>query len=147
MPRIAPVVPAETDILCERCGYTLNGLPESGNCPECGERIAASTVDAGRRLSAWDQPIASPLLAFLDTSAAVLLRPSRFFRSLATRGDVSRARDFAQLHWILASTMFGIAAATHALWFWTFGMSLNWSLWLMIALPMVLILQIGRAHV
>src|SRR3954464_620053 len=27
MSRIAPVVPAETDILCEGCGYTLNGLP------------------------------------------------------------------------------------------------------------------------
>ena len=37
-------VPAETDILCAHCGYALNGLPQTGLCPECGEPIADSTT-------------------------------------------------------------------------------------------------------
>src|SRR5439155_6058558 len=42
MTRVAPAIPAEADLLCEFCGYTLNGLPAESNCPECGMPIASS---------------------------------------------------------------------------------------------------------
>lgn len=31
-------------ISCVRCGYDLRGLPDSGNCPECGLPVARSNV-------------------------------------------------------------------------------------------------------
>ncbi len=42
-------------LLCERCGYPLEGLPAHGpeaNCPECGLAIAAS-LPSRRKGSAW----------------------------------------------------------------------------------------------
>jgi hypothetical protein len=32
----------EATLLCERCGYVLEGLDERGACPECGQPIAES---------------------------------------------------------------------------------------------------------
>ncbi|MBL8990774.1 MAG: hypothetical protein JNJ48_04245 [Phycisphaerae bacterium] len=32
------------DRLCRRCGYALQGLPENGVCPECGERIVGERI-------------------------------------------------------------------------------------------------------
>ncbi len=46
--------PAESDLLCEFCGYILNGLQATqGNCPECGKPTADS-VEPGHRV---DSPI------------------------------------------------------------------------------------------
>lgn len=59
--------------LCERCGYPIQGLPESGNCPECGRPVADSLpsrrigtpAQRSRRPSAlaatWWMAIAHPL--------------------------------------------------------------------------------------
>jgi len=33
------MVPAENDLLCEGCGYTLNGLPDDGRCPELTDAV------------------------------------------------------------------------------------------------------------
>src|SRR5438128_903575 len=110
MTRAATVVPAETDLLCEGCGYTLNGLPESGNCPECGKPIAQS-IDAGRVPSPWEQ--ARDTSSFLSTTSAVLLRPTSFFRTLATRIDEKPARRFARIHWLIAALLLGIAGHLH----------------------------------
>ena len=54
MTRVAPVVPAETDLLCERCGYVLNGLPADGRCPECGTPLDES-VNYRRHPPAWER--------------------------------------------------------------------------------------------
>ena len=119
MARVAPVVPAETDILCERCGYTLNGLPESGNCPECGEPIVASIGDNLRHPAPWE--VTPTWIGFVATTVAVLFRPTRFFRSITTRTNIPPARQFAKWHWILASLLFATTAYCHANWYLAFS--------------------------
>src|SRR5258706_14057762 len=83
------IVPAETSVLCESCGYTLDGLPTTGQCPECGAAIAQSTTGDGRKLPAWEDVTLgrSVFWRFFSTTAAVLFKPKRFYRSLATRTD------------------------------------------------------------
>lgn len=45
----------EHTLLCERCGYVLEGLPRTGDCPECGRAIEASLPERRDRTpSAWD---------------------------------------------------------------------------------------------
>jgi hypothetical protein len=114
MTRVAPVVPAETDLLCEACGYTLNGLPEQLNCPECGHPIAAS-INSTRRPPFWESArgFGNLLRAFVTTSATVIFRPTHFYRTTTTRGDVAAARRFGLVHWWLASILFGVAGALH----------------------------------
>jgi len=52
----------------------------------------------------------------IKTTAEVILRPARFYRSLATRGSRDRSARFAQIHYALASLFFGIAAWLHFDW-------------------------------
>lgn len=53
----------EYTLLCERCGYVLEGLDQAGNCPECGKPIAESLPE--RRVGTpWQQrPGVGSLLA------------------------------------------------------------------------------------
>ncbi len=44
--------PAEEPVLCQSCGYTLEGLPVEGMCPECSRAIATS-VPAHRTGADW----------------------------------------------------------------------------------------------
>jgi hypothetical protein len=118
-------VPAATDWLCERCGYVLNGLPPGGNCPECGQPTDESSPEL-RNLPAWERPDAgSWLRRFVTTSAAVIFRPSRFYRSFATRGSRAQSVRFARIHWLLAALLFGIAGWIHADWFLDLGPTLK----------------------
>jgi hypothetical protein len=105
--RIDMVVPAERELLCEGCGYILGGLPESGNCPECGRPIVQSRGDH-RRLSRFE---ATPLVgALLRTALAALLRPGWFFRTLATRpADARAAAWFARCHRAFAAALLSVA--------------------------------------
>ncbi len=106
-------VPAETDILCEHCGYGLNGLPTDSRCPECGELIADSTVGDGRVPPPWEQP-GSTRVRFVRTVQGVVLTPTAFFRRLQTRSDHDRSYGFARrVHW-LAAAMLGLTGAFHA---------------------------------
>lgn len=118
MPREA-TIPADTDVLCESCGYVLNGLPPGSNCPECGRPIAES--DPAIRLpTAWEQASGNGSAsggAFLSTSAAVLFRPTHFYRTLATRTDTPHAAMFSHIYWVISSLLFGLAAYAHAAWF------------------------------
>src|SRR5688572_19627077 len=113
MPRVAPMVPAETDVLCEGCGYTLNGLPETGNCPECGKEIDGS-LGAGRGLTRWE--IRPSRKAFVETTLAILFASRDFYAALATRVDTPQALLFARWHRAIAGLGFWAAAMMHLYW-------------------------------
>lgn len=116
MPRVAPAVPAESDLLCESCGYTLNGLPDDGRCPECGTAVADSAPET-RRPTAWERrrSAGSPSAgAFWADTAGVVFRPGRFFRTLATRGSLTWAKAFAIRHQLMSALLFAVAALLHA---------------------------------
>jgi hypothetical protein len=114
-------LPAESDWLCEGCGYVLNGLPTGGNCPECGKPTRESANEL-RVLPLWEQQdTGNAFRRFVATSADVIFRPTRFYRSFATRGSRRQSARFAHVHWLLASVLFALAAWVHADWF--LGMS------------------------
>jgi hypothetical protein len=106
------VVPAESHLLCEGCGYTLVGLPGDSRCPECGRLIDQSTGQL-RVLPAWEGPGRARLSSFLRTTAHVLFRPERFYRTLITRAPGRRAGVFARVHFALCSVLIGASAAVH----------------------------------
>jgi hypothetical protein len=113
MARVAPSIPSETDLLCESCGYTLNGLPSDARCPECGTPVVESVKD-GRRPSAWEQARGSAsMMAFIKTFFDVLLRPTTFFRQLSVRGPIGRAYAFAWITLIVIAIAFAWNAVGH----------------------------------
>jgi hypothetical protein len=107
--------PAETDILCENCGYILNGLPESGNCPECGTPIDVSIAERFRSPPVWERrsPRVGVIKRFMVTSAQLIFQPRKFFRTTTSRGDVGAAKQFANIHYLLAGILLGAAMWMH----------------------------------
>jgi hypothetical protein len=119
MTRLASTIPAETDVLCEGCGYTLNGLSDDGRCPECGKPIAES-LGHPRVPPVWERRETlqvSVVSAFIRTSAEALSHPTRFYRTLATRRDDRAARRFAQIWWWATALLLGLAAYGHTTWY------------------------------
>jgi len=116
MPRLAPRVPELSDVLCEACGYVVSGLPATGRCPECGKPIAES-VGENRLPTAWENADHKASGLF-STTCELILHPTVFYRTLAVRGSVEVARQFARVHWWIASGFFSLAAITHVFWYW-----------------------------
>jgi hypothetical protein len=112
MNRSAEVPPADT-LLCEACGYILEGLPRDSRCPECGQEIARS-LPALRRPPAWEER--PGFRSWVRTTTELLVRPGRFFRGLAVRGEQALAARFAAWHVRLSAGMLGAALALHAQW-------------------------------
>ncbi|MFT3788889.1 MAG: hypothetical protein QM770_22410 [Tepidisphaeraceae bacterium] len=111
-------VPALTDLLCESCGYTLNGLPDTGNCPECGQPVAASTTQAGRGPTAYE--VRPSIQTFWLVTRQVLLSPKVFYRNLSVRDETRVSWAFAMRHRLLVGficmlTLFGHLMVTGTL--------------------------------
>lgn len=116
---MATRAPDETDILCENCGYMLNGLPTSGNCPECGSTIEISISQSLRNPPLWEL-IGDPRpiwLRFFVTTGQIIFRPTRFYRTSTSRGQIKRAQQFAIIHWIIWALLVGVAAWAHWDWY------------------------------
>jgi hypothetical protein len=114
-------IPEDTDLLCEGCGYVLNGLPADSKCPECG-KPAAESAPLHRQLPSWEKPAeASRLKRFLQTTGAVLFRPTEFYRTLVTRQPRLSSQRFAAIHWGVVSLLFAIAAYVHFKWYLMMG--------------------------
>lgn len=93
----------DAELLCERCGYCVEGLATESPCPECGRPIAES-LPAKRVGSPWQR---APGLGTLGpTMARTLLLPSRCWR---------RVRPEWIESWNLLHSSLGIAAALHSL--------------------------------
>jgi hypothetical protein len=103
-----------TDVLCEGCGYVLNGLPPDSRCPECGKPIDES-VGHDRITPSLESD--RKTAEFFRTTMEVIFRPTAFYRTLAVRGSVQSARRFARVHWWIAAALFGIACAMHTVWY------------------------------
>jgi hypothetical protein len=115
-------IPSDDQLLCERCGYVISGLPPGVNCPECGAPTEESAPDL-RRLPAWEDPGNGrpEILRFLTTTLSVTFRPRAFYRSLVTRHAGRGAYGFAVVHWALSSLLLGVAVYLHARWFAAFA--------------------------
>ncbi|MEZ6318065.1 MAG: hypothetical protein R3B49_04810 [Phycisphaerales bacterium] len=67
----------EYTVLCERCGYVVEGLDPAGACPECGKPIAESLPERRvgtpwqrARSAWWDTHRAYPDATEPDTGRA-----------------------------------------------------------------------------
>jgi len=138
MPQNASV-PAETDTLCEHCGYGLNGLPTDGLCPECGQPIADSTTGDGRTLPTWETETATPTSRFIRTTRQIIFSPARFFRNLTTRAPLDRPRAFSNVHQWIQAVLLGATAALHFQWMLTVS-TRSVDSWLLIIYAVVLTL-------
>jgi hypothetical protein len=96
-------------LLCERCGYALEGLGEdpAAACPECGTSVAAS-LPSSRPGTRWQRaPGAAALLA---TGWATLRHPGRTFRGAM----IEERRARALLRWWLGlSGLIGASVQVH----------------------------------
>jgi len=84
---------------CEGCGYDLTHQPADKRCTECGSEMAAS-LDEGRSRPRDDWHQRHWLRDWVRTLAAVIVRPSRFYRTLKLRTPDVPARRFAACNYI-----------------------------------------------
>jgi hypothetical protein len=133
MPRPDP--PAATDVLCEQCGYTLNGLPETAACPECGLPVAASTTASIRRPPSWELGGRGAA----QTIWRVLFSPRRFFRTLDMQPSNRKSRAFSFIFLGIASLISVQTMGLHYVLMFTLQAAPDWlpaTAWL--ALPLLL---------
>lgn len=116
MSRAASTVPDEAALLCEGCGYILTGLPPDSRCPECAKPIDESSPSV-RGLPAWEiDNGTSRRQRFWTTTRAVLLHPTRFYRTLATRVSSTASAGFARIHYLITSLLLGLTVCLQLHW-------------------------------
>lgn len=96
----------EFELLCERCGYSIEGLPASTNCPECAEPVAASLPES-RPGSAWQRSRGAA--AWGRTVLDLLRRPGRTIRSV--RIEAERSARFRRVNVLLAAAILTVVPA------------------------------------
>lgn len=79
--------PFGADLLCESCGYALEGTPKAAACPECGRPVAESLPDR-REGTPWQQK--PGIRAWAETAWGTLRHPARTYRG---------ARVDPEMHW------------------------------------------------
>ncbi len=84
-------VPPPQPLLCETCGYPLPSLEHTQACPECGTPATAS--DPALRTGPLWHSRPGPG-AWIDIALALLIQPSRFFRTLRLDGSNLMPRLF-----------------------------------------------------
>lgn len=110
-PRIDPL--DEFTLLCERCGYVLEGLDRGGNCPECGRPIKESLPHLARPGSPWQQK--PSLRSLTETCREMLLHPGAAFTRV--RIDAKRSGSFERWFNLATTALIAIpAAAIYLAW-------------------------------
>lgn len=93
----------EFELLCERCGYLVEGLPTGGNCPECGRSIESS-LPGSREGSPWQRRPSA--WSWLGTLWMVLVHPMRTAREIGI--GVGGVRCLQTLNVAAASAVVGL---------------------------------------
>ena len=84
---------------CERCGYSLTGMPMEGRCPECGEPVVKSLGADARFGTTWERRAeVGRLQAWWRCFAGTLCQPGRFGRQLRLVSPKTDYRNFFALH-------------------------------------------------
>lgn len=93
----------EYTLLCERCGYVVEGLPAEGACPECGKPIAESLPE--RRVGTVWQRNLPGLRTLVRSWYASLFHPLRTLDQLApgapTRGMRTLNATVSAFLWLI----------------------------------------------
>lgn len=95
---VAPAAAPAAALLCETCGYVIDGLPTSGPCSECGRPVADSLPER-RTGTAWQR---SPgVRSWFITNFAAIFRRRQTFDTL--RADNRGWRSLLIVNLIFAS--------------------------------------------
>lgn len=96
----------EYTLLCERCGYVVDGLPTAGACPECGTPIAESLPE--RRVGTpWQQQ--PSIHCLMRTAIGSLLHPNRTLSVM--RVDSERSKSLARWSCLAGLPLWGLLMA------------------------------------
>lgn len=94
----------EYTVLCERCGYVVEGLDPAGACPECGKPIAESLPE--RRVGTpWQR--ARSARNWIRTAQRTLTRPNRTLAELEI--EPHRSGQLRTLYILTAAMLLALA--------------------------------------